>query len=56
MCLYLCEYMLHKCRYLQKPEDSFASLRPRATGGCEPSCECWKLNVGPVQEQKQLKH
>jgi hypothetical protein len=25
-----------------------------ATNSCELSCECWKLNLGPLEEQPEL--
>jgi hypothetical protein len=34
-------------------EDSESS-GPRVIDGCEILCGCWRLNLGPLQEQKLL--
>lgn len=35
-------------------EQSTRFLRSGVTGGCRLPCECWELNLGPMQEQKVL--
>ena len=42
-------------QFLQRPQGG-SRLLP-GTGvrdGCEPSCGCWKLNLGPLEEQLVL--
>ena len=43
VCLVVC--MCTMC--VQQPE----AVRTGATDGCEPSCECWEPNLGPLREQ-----
>ena len=34
-----------------EPEEGTGSPGTGVTDGCEPSCGCWKLNPGSVQEE-----
>lgn len=43
----------HMCAWCQESE----CIKSPGTGvidGCEPPCECWKLNLGLLQEQEML--
>lgn len=45
----------HMCAwYLWKPEEGIGLSGPGIKDGFEPSCECWELNLDPVQEQQVL--
>jgi hypothetical protein len=44
-------YMWVHCRYLQTLPKEASDL---ITDGCEPSCSCWELNSGPLEEQSVL--
>lgn len=33
-----------------EPEEHIRSLGTGITGGCQPSCDSWELNPGPLQE------
>ena len=36
---------------LQSPEEGIGSPGAGVTDGCEPLCECWELNLGPLEQQ-----
>lgn len=37
---------------LQRTEDDLGFPGSGVTYSCEPPCQCWKLNPGPLQEQQ----
>ena len=39
---------------LQRPEEDIRSPGAGVVDGYEPSCGCWELNSGPLQEQQVL--
>jgi hypothetical protein len=47
-------YVSLECPGLAKARRGIQSPRARVTDGCELSCECWELNLGPLQEQSVL--
>ena len=38
----------------QRPEEGVGYPETGVTEGWEPSCGCWELNLGPLQEQPEL--
>jgi hypothetical protein len=36
------------------PQQSDGIVGVPSSGTCEPPCECWELNPGPLQEQSVL--
>ena len=42
------------CVHLQRPEEGIRSLGTRVTAGFEPSCRCWKSNLGLLEEKPVL--
>jgi hypothetical protein len=56
MCLvyvYMCGPAPPKCRWLLRPERASDPLE-LVTDACEPPCECWELNPGPLEDQLVL--
>jgi hypothetical protein len=59
---FMCMSVLLECMYVyhshawcpQKSEDSKGSLGTGVTMVCEPPCECWELNPGPLWEQQLI--
>jgi hypothetical protein len=43
-------FIIH-CSYFQTHQKGASDL---ITGGCEPPCGCWDLNLGPLEEQSVL--
>jgi len=58
--LYTWTFCLHVCmctvctQCLCKWEEGIKLPGTRVTDGCEPSCGCWELNSGPLEEQRLL--
>lgn len=53
--VYKCLPVHHICDWcLRRPEKNIRSPRIASTDGCEPPCECWELNSGPLEEQPVL--
>lgn len=47
-----CKSVHHVCaRYPRTPEEGARSPRTRIKDSCKPSCECFKLNPGPLNSQ-----
>ena len=40
--------------HVRTPHVPVGSTRIEVTDGCEPTCGCWDLNPGPLQEQQVL--
>ena len=50
-----CRHLYHvHAWYLQRLEEGIESPRTGVIDGWELLSECWKLNLGPLQEQKVL--
>ena len=50
-----CMSMYYVCAwYLWRPEEDVGSPETGITNGFESPCECWELNLGPLQEQMLL--
>ena len=47
VCMFVCIYMLCLDTYQKRASDPI-------TNGCEPPYGCWKLNLGPLEEQSVL--
>lgn len=48
-------YVHHMCVWFQqRSEEGIGSPGTGATDGCEPPCECWDSNPGPLQEHRTL--
>lgn len=58
MCMYalsVCVYGYYICVWsLQRSEEGIGAPGTGVTNDCELPCECWKLNLGPSQEQQVL--
>lgn len=37
-----------------RSEEGVSPLGTVVMDGCEPLCECWELNLGPLQDQQLL--
>jgi hypothetical protein len=46
-----CVYVYHVCSAHGGQKSVSDLLELWVTDGCEPLCECWELNPGPLQEQ-----
>lgn len=44
----------HVCSACRGQERASYPPRTGVTGGCEPPCECWEQNSGPLQEHQVL--
>lgn len=45
--------MIAAMQCLQRTEDGLGFPGSGVTYGCDPPCQCWKLNIpGPLQEQQ----
>lgn len=54
-CFTFCISMYHMHSWcLHMSEEKVGSLGTRIMGGCEPQCECWKVNLVSLQEQQTL--
>lgn len=40
--------------YPSGPEEGVRPSGTVVTNSCEPQCECWEPNPGPLQEQQEL--
>jgi hypothetical protein len=55
--IYLFIYLLVYLLYVSTPKlssDTPERASDFITGGCEPPCGCWDLNLGPLEEQSAL--
>lgn len=51
VCLPACVYVYHACAwYLPRPEEGIRSHRTGVRSGFEPPCECWRQDLGSLQE------
>ena len=51
----MCMYVHHMCACDQRGQKRASDpLKLELQKVCELPCECWKLNLGPVQEQPVL--
>lgn len=50
-----CMLVFHMCAWFsQRSEESTGCPRERVKDGSEPTCGCWDLNLGPLEEQPIL--
>jgi hypothetical protein len=40
--------------YLRRREETIRFSGTGFKDGCELTCECWELNIGPLKEQRAL--
>jgi hypothetical protein len=51
----VCMRAYHTCaQYLCRLKEGIRSPGTGITGCCKPSCGCWELNPGPLEEQLTL--
>lgn len=51
----VCVYGHYICVWsLQRSQEGIGGPGTRVTNGCEIPCGCWKLDLGPSQEQQVL--
>ena len=50
----MCIYAPLECLVPQKPEEDIRFPGTGVTGGFEPPCWCWELNLGTLKEQPVL--
>jgi hypothetical protein len=47
-------FVHHVCANPGRAEEGVRSPETGVTDGCEPPCECWELNPGPLKEKQIL--